>query len=206
MANYCVFTIKAAGPDEQLQAIRANWDGMLRDFSKPDQNGFVGRWLDFSVEYPILPKDTRRPYYDQDYMGCNINNGLLNISAISNWEPPHDFMSAMSARWPEVEFVVSCTIEHERYETWHFQAGDISIIELWLDDIQAHEDEESERWYVRDGVLLVWPEWHPIQWKETVFLHALPEWVIEEYEPSCDDGQTLEEMEEAVDKIVGEVE
>jgi hypothetical protein len=64
----------------------------------------------------------------------------------------------MSTRWPELEFVMQCTVEHALHERWHFKAGEVAIIDLWVTNIQAHEDEEPESWFVRDGKLLKWPE------------------------------------------------
>ena len=199
MADYCDLTLKAAGPVQQTEAFASHWNGLLKDMSTPDPAGFIGKILEFHTEYPGVPEKPV-PYYDRDYMGCVIDNGLVRIDAISNWRPPLELVSAMSARWPDLEFVLSCSVEHEMYETWHFRAGAIAIIDLWTTNIQAHEDDEPDSWYVRNGELLNWPNWHTAQWNGKVWVHPMPQWAVEPYLPAEDPMDTVEK---AAEEIVG---
>ena len=202
MPNFCTFTLRAAGPGNQVEAYATHWNAMMRETkSGPDANGFTVSILDFRPEYPGIPEKEPTPYYDCEYMGRKIENGHVRIEAISNWEPPLCLVSAMSARWQDLEFVLDCTVEHERHESWHFKAGDIAIIDLWLEDIQAHEDEEAESWFVRNGEVLRWPEWHIIQWKKTVYGHPLPQWAVDP--DSNKEEDPLEKMEREAEKVVG---
>ncbi len=200
MPNYCTFTLKAAGPAEEIEACAANWNSMMRDGnSGPEENGVVIFFLDFRTDYPEVPEDEPVPYYDRDYMGCKIENGMLHISAIANWGPPLTLIGAISSRWPNLEFVLGCTVEHELNERWYFKSGEIAVIDLWHVDIQAHEDEEAESWYVRKGDLLRWPESHRVQWKHKVYTHPLPDWVV----VPASDQDSLAIMEKEAEKVLG---
>jgi hypothetical protein len=203
MPNYCDFRLRCNGPVQCLEGFAAHWDGMIRDLKDDlDPNGLKTRILDYRIEYPEVPESDFVPYYDRAYMGCKIENGLVVIDAISNWGPPIRLLCAMSSRWPELEFVLQCTIEHELNERWHFKVGEVSIIDLWVVDIQAHEDDEPERWFVRDGKLLFWPDWHTIQWTEEVYTQRIPEWA---FIPETTEVEFLL-MQEAAERIVGDFE
>ena len=207
MPNYCDFTLKAAGPVEQTNAFVAHWNGLLRDTSGANRDNpaeFIERILDFRAAYPEVPQ-TPIPYYDNKRMGCVIDNGLVRIEAVSNWRPPLQLISAMSARWPDLEFVLSCIVEHELYETWCFRAGEISIIDLWTRNIQAHEDDEPDSWFVRNGELLNWPEWHAVNWTEKVWVDPMPDWAVKPYAQDQDELD-FASMVKTADEIVGFIE
>lgn len=173
---------------------------MLRDAKGgPDQNGFTAKILDYRTEYPVVPDSDFVPYYDNAYMGCRIENGLIVIDAVANWGPPLSLLCAMSARWPELEFVMGCSVEHELHERWHFKAGEVAIIDLCVTNIQAHEEDEPDRWFVRDGKLLKWPDWHRTQWTGQVYTQRMPDWA---FIPDSDDEDDSILMQEALEQIV----
>lgn len=204
MPNYCDFRLRGNGPVQYMEEFTAHWEGMLRDAKgEPDPNGFTTRILDYRIEYPEIPESDFVPYYDSAYMGCRIETGLVVIDAISNGGPPISLLCAMSSRWPDLEFVLQCTVEHELHERWHFKVGEVAIIDLWVTNIQAHEDDEPERWFVRDGKLLFWPDWHTIQWKEEVYTQRIPEWA---FIPETTEVADLMLMQEAAERIVGDFE
>lgn len=199
MPNYCSFRLRASGPREDIEGFAAEWNVMLRETtSGPDANGFTTKILDYRAEYPEVPESDPVPYCDCDYMGCRIENGLVVIDAVTNWRPPLNLICSMSARWPELEFVLCNSVEHELNEAWHFRAGEVAIIDLWFEKFLAHEDEESEAWYVRDGKLLKWPDSHEIQWTGQVHTHQMPDWAF------IPESDIL--MQEAAEGIVGDFE
>jgi len=207
MPNYCDFRLRGSGPVHDLEGFASHWDGMLRDAKgEPDQNSFTTRILDYRTEYPEVPESEFVPYYHNAYMGCRIENSLVFIDATSNWGPPVSLLCAMSTRWPELDFVMQCTVEHELHESWHFKAGEVAIIDLWVTNIQSHEDEEPERWFVRDGKLLKWPDWHTVKWTGQVYTQRMPDWALIPASTDGKDGLTLMQLTEAADEIVGDFE
>lgn len=89
MPNYCDFRLRGNGPVQDIEGFASHWDSMLRDAkSEPDPNGFTTRILDYRTEYPEVPESDHVPYYDNAYMGCRVEYGLVVIDATSNWRPP----------------------------------------------------------------------------------------------------------------------
>ncbi len=202
MPNFCKYSIRLAGPEKQATSFAAHWDGLMRDCNQePDANGYCVRFLDFKAEYPEVPEKPV-PYYGKNHMGCKIKNGIVEIDAVSYLGPPLDLIVAMSARWPDLEYVLTCTVVdgyYDIYEQWFFKDGDIASIALCVSNIHAADVDEVESWYVRDGQLFHWPEWHPVVWKEKVSTHPLPKWAVT-FESHID---WLTEMERDAEKIVG---
>lgn len=198
MQNFVLFSLTVKG--DKTNEFREHWDSMLTE-TAPSKSG-VSHILDYRKKYLNVPPDENAPYYDQKDMGCRIDpSGILRIDAVCNWRAPLFLISAMSAKWADLEFALTCSIEHELYECWHIHGGNVSICEMFFESIFAEED-DLPAWFVRDGALIKWPDWHPFQWVNDVFLHPLPRWAKEPYEKKIH-NETYR-LEQAAEEIIGE--
>ena len=160
MPSYVENTITAFGKLADLAQVKKHWDGMM--VSQPSHDPmFQPQVMDFTSEHPDLDCKSGCPYYDSERHRTRISNGALKISAVSNNDPPLNILEAISERWPGVEFVLSCTIEHELHERWRIQNGDCAIVDRCFHDIRSG----TRSWVVKDGFLFGdWQEWASRQW------------------------------------------
>lgn len=177
MANDVYLNLKVNGP--RIEEFRDHWDSVINETPaeppEPTMPELVCRCLETSNAYPDVFYYT--PYYasyGRRRMGCSIEGGILEIRACCDWRPPIMLIDAMSARWPDLEFVLESNIEFEMYETWHFQAGKQSLIEV----LTAPPRTPIE-WHVREGVFLNWPDWFACQGAKEVHFRPFPQWATE---------------------------
>lgn len=130
MANVCTFKLKVKGPPIQRRAFRT---AVEKHVERIKEGPFAGEYivmLDPSIwgrlEYDRffwgLPHDGEQPGFIQP-----IEDGL-EITGESKWSPPLEFMDRASRMFPELSFDLTSNTEHELYEQWVGQEGEVAQV------------------------------------------------------------------------------
>lgn len=163
MANICSFLMQARGDEADLHALQwllergrngNAFDGdVILEFELVFPGDVIGRKE--GTGHPILSPELGHTFlwiYDRGVPPmASIEDGILSLAGTSKWSAPAAFIIRLSMEFPELDFLLSGTTEHEHKEVLQAKGGNCLCRQEYIEDIR---DDQDWVWRVWDGVVL----------------------------------------------------
>jgi hypothetical protein len=156
MANVCSFRLTITVPKPTLNELKA----FLTPAIEECPGGYYGECvLILDKLWPDLDKDSEHQFVGLDHPITQPKvqkTGMhrLTLDGASKWCPPFALLERLTRQYPDLEFRLGATTEHEQHEVWTAKNGKLAAIEMSLDAIR----EQLVVFFVRDGKRLELPE------------------------------------------------